>query len=841
MKLFFLSVKNSNTVRLCWWVLSSLLLSPPVFAAEAIQATPISTTFSLSQEDLDITVCRGMDSVSFDLVQFEGCDFLNPPGWPMIPARLIRLALPEGFDVVGIRTIVKNCVELEGSFHLHPVQKPIPMSQAEPGAFTLPDETIYAIDEFMPGQAADLIGQGSLSGYRMAEIAIYPVQWNPKKGTLALSEIEVTLNLAPTREPGNIRIRTPRGEKLFRDSVRKLVLNPEQVPEKASRQVTASLDSRDDMVEYLIITDPDFVTQFQVLADWKMKKGLPSEVITTTWIYANYGGALDDDQTRIRECIKDYWQNKGLLYVLLGGDTHLLNPPQVPDRRAFAKSEDEGDEIPCDLYFADLDGTWDDDGDGIYGEYPEDGIDMYADIYIARASAGSAAEAALFVSKVLQYEGESTQQPINAAHATKMFFMGSVLETSADGKDLKEKIDEESVPSQFDPITKRYETDGNLTPALAISTMNEGQNIINHSGHGNGDSIQAGATYITKSGMNGLTNGQDYYILYSHSCYSANFVSNDCLAEKFLNAPNGGGFYIGNSRNGWNSLPFIGSLSPRLDRDFFRALFLVEFNYYPLGQAHQEAKHQRINAAKNNATERYIQYELNLLGDPEMPVWKNTPKTFSVLHHLAIDLSGSPFKVTVRSTGLPVEGATVCLWKGEEVYMVGETNASGIVYLSPAPTTVGSMFITITKPDFQPYENTVTVLEQTLAADGTTISAGTGGIINYTLTAGSGYGNRNYAMLATASGTVPGTSLPGGMAILPLNWDVVTDLVLQLANSVIFVNFIGTLNASGEATAQFNTWGPLSSSYIGLNLNFAYTFYNPFDLASNAVPVNIVP
>ncbi|MFH1999058.1 MAG: C25 family cysteine peptidase, partial [Planctomycetota bacterium] len=648
--------------------------------------------------------------------------------------------------------------------------------------------------------------------------------------------------LVPASSPSRIQVRSARGEELFRSTVKKLVNNPEQVPGKACEKILSSFQERNDIVEYLIITDPEFETQFQVLADWKMKKGFPSEVVTTSWVYSNYGGALDDDATRVRECIRDYWQNKGLLYVLLGGDTHYTTTPKVPDRRAFAQTEEEGADIPCDLYFADLDGGWDDDGDGIYGEYPDDGIDMYADLYAGRATVATTDEATLFVNKVLQYEGESSLPLIDPATRTKMFFMASILDVDADAKEVKQAIDAESVPSQFDPITELYHSDGNLSPTTAKAAIEEGQNLINHIGHGNGTSMQAGDNYLKNSGFYTLTNAPNYAIIYTVSCYTGNFVSADCIGEKFVLAPDGGGFFVGSSRYSWYSTPdFDNTLSNRYDREFFKALLQPQYNYYPLGQVNQEAKHKRVNAAKNDSIERYIMYSVNLLGDPETPVWKNTPKTFNVTHFKALDLSGSPLEVRVKSGSSPVEGAVVCLWKADEVYLVDVTNAAGEVTFTPAPATVGSMFITITKPDHQPYEGTIAVLDSLLAADGTSISAATGGAINFTLTAGPGYGSRAYFMLGTSSGTSPGTGLPGGLSTLPLNWDLVTDLILQLVNSPIFLNFAGTLDSSGQAAAQFNTYGPLPSSYIGLNLHFAYMFYNPFDMASNAVPVEILP
>ena len=96
-----------------------------------------------------------------------------------------------------------------------------------------------------------------------------------------------------------------------------------------------------------------------------------------------------------------------------------------------------------------------------------------------------------------------------------------------------------------------------------------------------------------------------------------------------------------------------------------------------------------------------------------------------------------------------------------------------------------------------------------------------------------------YLMLGSVSGTSPGTVLPGGVT-LPLNWDVFTNLVLDLANTPLFPDFLGTLDGAGRGNAQIFT-APLPPSSAGTTMYFAYALNKPWDFASNAVMVGIVP
>lgn len=126
-----------------------------------------------------------------------------------------------------------------------------------------------------------------------------------------------------------------------------------------------------------------------------------------------------------------------------------------------------------------------------------------------------------------------------------------------------------------------------------------------------------------------------------------------------------------------------------------------------------------------------------------------------------------------------------------------------------------------------------------LVADSNAISARDGGIVNFELAAGVANANRTYIVLGSATGTTPGTALPGGHVTLPLNWDIFTDIVLQLMNTTLFANFLGTLDTSGEAAAQINA-PPLPATTVGTQLDFAYTLRGPYDFVSNPEHVEII-
>jgi len=125
------------------------------------------------------------------------------------------------------------------------------------------------------------------------------------------------------------------------------------------------------------------------------------------------------------------------------------------------------------------------------------------------------------------------------------------------------------------------------------------------------------------------------------------------------------------------------------------------------------------------------------------------------------------------------------------------------------------------------------------------ISATNGGTANFLLLGGSVNANRDFLILGgiTPYYTWPpgGIALPGGKANVLLNWDTFTTLLLSNINTPFFNNFIGKLDNTGSGAAVLNTFGPIHPAATGYTMHFAYALNNPWDFASNPVPIKIVP
>jgi hypothetical protein len=128
-----------------------------------------------------------------------------------------------------------------------------------------------------------------------------------------------------------------------------------------------------------------------------------------------------------------------------------------------------------------------------------------------------------------------------------------------------------------------------------------------------------------------------------------------------------------------------------------------------------------------------------------------------------------------------------------------------------------------------------------LSVNPATISASTGGAVEFTLDAGANYANGKYLIMGSVTGTAPGILLPGG-TVLPVNFDTFTNITIIFANSAFFQNTLGLLDGNGQASAKFDTLGPLNPIFVGVVINFAFPVPDmPAWFASNAVSVTIDP
>ncbi len=134
------------------------------------------------------------------------------------------------------------------------------------------------------------------------------------------------------------------------------------------------------------------------------------------------------------------------------------------------------------------------------------------------------------------------------------------------------------------------------------------------------------------------------------------------------------------------------------------------------------------------------------------------------------------------------------------------------------------------------------------------MSVGAASVQNLNMDAGSVYALANYWIFTNlaASGTSPGVTVAPGVTI-PLNPDFVTAFIGELTQlgggAPNLVGWKGSLNASGQGSAQIQTFGPVPV-LVGTKVNHAALIYttdgcgagcDTYQFATNWVPMTTAP
>ena len=128
-----------------------------------------------------------------------------------------------------------------------------------------------------------------------------------------------------------------------------------------------------------------------------------------------------------------------------------------------------------------------------------------------------------------------------------------------------------------------------------------------------------------------------------------------------------------------------------------------------------------------------------------------------------------------------------------------------------------------------------------LWADASIVSAATGRTIMLEIDAGPAFSGRAYVLGGSLSGTMPGIVATPTVTV-PLNMDpFLTSTITTLQNSSLLMNSAGMLDGMGRATTVLNVAPGQAAPIIGSPTDWAFVTINPIDLASNAVPIVVVP
>ncbi len=458
--------------------------------------------------------------------------------------------------------------------------------------------------------------------------------------------------------------------------------------------------------ELVIITSPALTDAYVPMINLKLQTGFNAAIAITDSIYAHYSGV--DEAAAIRNYLKDFYQAGGR-YVILGGDED-----NVPVRYAYYYNTDVSPELKrlmiCDLYFADLDGDWNFDGDDIWGEPTQDHPDLGAELAVGRLPFSDTSQIAAYTAKIEDYlfsPGGGDPSYLNRS----IFFTSDQMRDYFEGGQqyhVAEKFPDHmstdcetlaETPSGKDPAPV-----GPTAPGT-MSALADGYGMINILAHGRPDGfiinsseynlcpktyILTGTDHTGDAEFVGISRNRKTGLYYSISCeqgaidleslYSMQVPS---VVEELLALDSAGAVgMVAFSRWGWVASSY------KLMASFYKHLF-GDAQGYPV-----EAMYLSYVDYPYYRDQIYGQ---NYYGDPSIKIYLDTPSPV-VIETPSVYTPGQSItgKLTLDGTPLPDQPLTVTI--GEQFYETIISDGNGNFEITPPDECTDNIRLTVYIP-----------------------------------------------------------------------------------------------------------------------------------------------
>ena len=560
----------------------------------------------------------------YTTLNFPNARNIGKTGEPSLPFLPVSLILPAGEKAVSIEMTGEEEVTLPGTYILFPQQEVRPISQGRSGTFQK-NEQVYQSSGTYPAKAYTTVQTQYLNGYAFALATFTPVRYNPAAGTITYyKKVTITVQTAPDPKSQKALENLTSSESA-NNRVKAFAQNPEMMQQYPARK-SAAIN-----YQLLIISSETYHAGFTELMNMYQAAGVVSRFQSVEFIDNNMTG--QDLQEKIRNYIIQEYQDNNINYVLLGGD-----PAIVPYRGFYCYVQSGGGyedyDIPADLYYSGLDGTWNDNGNNKWGEPGED--DLLPDVAVARMPFNDATELAAEIHKTVSFQTNPVQGEFN-----RPLFAGEHLYDSpwTEGGDYMDLLIDNhgdngyftyGVPSSENDILKLYDQNfpGDYWPVdTLISIINTGRSFIHHLGH-------ADFTYALKMDISQITNStfylvngvdHNYTFVYTQGCEDGGFDQSACIAQKMVTIDNFCAAGVFNSRYGWFDEGTTDGPSQHLEREFVSAYNNDTLQILQFGATHAMSKIKTapwvdLPGEFEPGAQRWCHYDCNALGDPVMPV-----------------------------------------------------------------------------------------------------------------------------------------------------------------------------------------------------------------------------
>jgi hypothetical protein len=625
----------------------------------------------------DITIIHyTLDTFSMTPVMINDKQYVNialgkepnslSAGAPDLPSISRSIIIPNGVTM-NVRVIAATCEEFANIF-VAPSKGNLPRT-VNPADVPYEFSDIYAQNTWYPTVITELQEPYYLRDFRGQVVTIHPFQYNPIKATLRFYN-DITIEITPTKQITTNSITNHPLTKVDSDFL--------SIYEHHFINLnSAKYNPVSEQGNMLVITYDNFYTKMLPFVQWKNVKGIPTEMVNVSTI----GTA-----SAIKTYIADYYNTKGLTFVLLVGDA-----AQVPTYKQGGVASDPS-----------------------YGYIV--GSDHYPDLFVGRFSAENIAQVQTQANRTITYERDP--------QAGAEWYKKGVGIASSQGTGDDNEYDYEHirnirtllldftysfVDELYDGSQGGGDASGNPTPTMVATAVNEGRSIINYCGHGSPTSW--GSSGFSNSNVNTLTNDNMLPFITSVACNNGEFDTYTCFAEAWLRATHNGqpigaiGAYMSTISQSWDP--------PMEAQDEFNNILVgmdennTKTTFGALCFQGSMSMIDKYGTAGSNEADAWT-----VFGDPSVQVRTDVPTTMTVVHDSFLSSGAETFEVDV--IGLP---NALCAISSDGVLLGNgysdQTGHAIIEFFSPLVTS-GEVQLVVTGFNAIPYNATLTVGEPNL-------------------------------------------------------------------------------------------------------------------------------
>ena len=643
-----------------------IILSIIYLNAEIIELTGDISNLKINGSfEIEEITSRKVGNEKYNILQIPGCVNTGIYGEAELPVYTKLVNLPETGNFIASK--IKYDVE-----EIDLEKKLIPFGWQDNENT---DNEFYLRDKWFPQDIVTISRPNIMRGNRFAQITVAAVQYNPFLNKIrVLKNVDIEFNI--DRSKNENPLTKTRYSNSFASIVEKNIYGAEVL-------------RNTDGGQYLFICPDDIVAILQPLLRWKEKLGYKTRVAAISET-----GSTNDEIKNYLQNAYDNWETPPE-YVVLAGDVdgNIIVPTFYVQGGQYS--------------------PWD-ETDHSYTLL--DGDDYFPDILIGRLSVRSLIELQTIMSKIIKYESDPFMETDWIKSALMIAYISINYEIYSHHETVMSVRDKllDFEYTKVDTFIHPYQS-GNTQLANMI---NDGQSFVNFRGAGNYSywSAYAGYEFFNIDDVNNLNNGYMLPMVTSMTCGTGGFASTgypSCFGETWLKAgspsvPKGAIAFIGPSeldtQTSWNNCIDLGIYQGITQEDLFRCGEMLLrgkmelYNNYPNNHAYVV-----------NNSDQFNFYIYNLLGDPGLAIWTDTPK------NIELEVCDYYEGMNYVSAQISIEedekdGFIIAITNSDSLIITGITDESGNVNI-PCELDFGSYSVTASKYGYIPQTVEFSVIE----------------------------------------------------------------------------------------------------------------------------------